>query len=200
MEDGKTADGNNDHSALENHKRDLVIRQLAMEPPAELRTPKAAPNKNRQRGQPQREHKRLELETRPQASEPGLEHTIRRLPHPPCEFSAQSGKEREREDLKTHTRHHNMDAILIRGVGSGAARDSATRGLQEQGNKIAPDKRQRVRPRLEPRQRLREHDDNPRKTQIDTRAQERGADRQCDEVHEERGSVKGFECIWMRPT
>lgn len=122
-------DRNDDHSALKDHERDLLVRQRAVEATGQLCNTEARADEDAQRRDAQACQEGLEdvrvaqpLEVRVQPRW-AAEHT-------PGELDTEGGEEREREDLEGESCDHDVDAYLVLAGRVGARGDGAADGLQ----------------------------------------------------------------------
>lgn len=192
MQPSKTAGSNNNHRALQNHKRDLIVRKRAMEASRQLCNTEARPDEDSESREGEPAQEGLE---QPALVEARVLHRPRprALPQPERELGTARGEEREREDLEAQAGNHDVDAHLVLGLGRGAGRDAATGGLQDEREQVAAAEDKGVCARAEARQVLAVDDDDAREAEVDGGAEEGGRDGEADEVDEEvvAGWVEG---------
>ena len=129
-------DRNNDHSALEDHERDLLVRQRTMEAAGQLRDAEARADEDAQRRDAQACQEGLEDARVAQPLEVRVQPR-RAAERAPGELGAEGGEEREREDLEGESCDHDVDAHLVLAGRVGARGDGAADGLQHQRDEVA---------------------------------------------------------------
>lgn len=145
MPGGQQRDGQDDHDALEHHKGDLLVGQLAVEPLLQLGRAVHAPDEDEQGGEGEGVQVALEIAVGAQVGEDGVEGVAGAgaaagLADGDDEVEAEDGEDAEGGDLEGDTGDHQVDAgLLARGAGVGDGGDGAAGGLEEEGEEVGGD-------------------------------------------------------------